>query len=310
MRIGIGLPTAVPGTTRDSVLRWARAADAGPFSSLGATDRVAFRSYEPLMALAAAASVTERIHLMTTVLVAPLRTPGMLAKQVTTLHALCGGRLTLGLAVGGRRDDFEVVAAPFGSRGRRFEKQLEQLSRMCSGGPMGLAAVNGVDWVRGGNGPELLIGGYSPRAIGRLGRFGDGYLSGAGADPERAASLYSLACDAWRSAGRQGRPRFVGCTYFALGDAVERGRSYLRHYYEFLGPRGRAVASAMIASEEGVQRTVAAARETGMDELVFWPCVSDLNQLERLSTAITSLVGAVTNGQGGSLAVEGEFPDS
>ena len=109
MQIGIGLPANIPGVQGKLILDWAKKADSGPFSSLGLIDRLVYPNYEPLIAFAAAAGVTQRIRLMTTVLLAPLRNTAILAKQAASLDALSGGRLTLGLAIGGREDDFHAA---------------------------------------------------------------------------------------------------------------------------------------------------------------------------------------------------------
>ena len=85
MDIAIGLPNAVPGTGGEQLTEWARRAEARGFSSLGTIDRVAYPNLEPLASLAAAAAVTERIGLATTVLLGPLRPNAVaLAKQVAT----------------------------------------------------------------------------------------------------------------------------------------------------------------------------------------------------------------------------------
>jgi len=70
----------MPGTEGKRILDWAKKADSGPFSSLGILDRLVYPNYEALITLAAAAGVTQRIRLMTTVLLAPLRNPALLAK--------------------------------------------------------------------------------------------------------------------------------------------------------------------------------------------------------------------------------------
>src|SRR6476469_8387733 len=105
MRIGIGLPTTTPGTTGSLLIEWARRADRGPFASLGTLDRVVYQSFDPFVALAAAAAVTRRVELVTMIVIAPIRDAAMLAKQAATVHSFSGGRLTLGLATGARLDD-------------------------------------------------------------------------------------------------------------------------------------------------------------------------------------------------------------
>jgi alkanesulfonate monooxygenase SsuD/methylene tetrahydromethanopterin reductase-like flavin-dependent oxidoreductase (luciferase family) len=123
MEVGIGLPTTIPGVTGEQVLEWARRAEARGFSSLGTIARIVYPNYEPLIALAAVAAVTERIRLATTILIAPYRANGALvAKQAATLDNLSGGRLVLRVAVGGREDDYEVSGVDFHRRGKIFAR--------------------------------------------------------------------------------------------------------------------------------------------------------------------------------------------
>ncbi|MGH3746432.1 MAG: LLM class flavin-dependent oxidoreductase [Micromonosporaceae bacterium] len=106
MDIGIGLPSAIPWVRRGQVIEWARSAEEHGFSALGVIDRLVYGNTEPMTTLAAAAAVTSRVKLVTSILLAPLRVnAALLAKQAATVNHLSGGRLVLGMAVGGYRDD-------------------------------------------------------------------------------------------------------------------------------------------------------------------------------------------------------------
>src|SRR5262245_33202911 len=104
MEIGIGLPSTLKGATAGLVLEWARRADAGPSARLGVVHRLRCDSVDPLLSLAPAAGATGRIRLATTIVTSPLRNDALLAKEVASLDALSGGRLTLGVALGARRE--------------------------------------------------------------------------------------------------------------------------------------------------------------------------------------------------------------
>src|SRR5215208_4298265 len=119
MNVGIGLPSTIPGVNRESLLTWARKSEERGFSTLGTIDRLVYGNYESLIALAAAAAVTDRIRLTTDILLGPLRGNGaVLAKQAATIDSLSNGRFTLGIAVGLREDDYAATGTPFDARGR------------------------------------------------------------------------------------------------------------------------------------------------------------------------------------------------
>lgn len=274
MNVGVGLPTTTPGADRTLVVEWAKRADAGPFSSLAVLDRVTYDSFEPFTALAAVAGVTDRVRLATMVAVGPLRPTALLAKEAASVHALSGGRLTLGLAIGARLEDYEAAGVDHSERGRRLSEQL--------------AYVRGrVDEERVGpsrDGIELLVGGASGPAFARMARYADGYAHGGG-PPRAFAGAAARAEAAWHDLGRPGRPRLWGQGYFALGE-VEQGNAYLRDYYAFTGPFAERVVAANLTSARAVKDFVRGYEEAGCDELVLFPTVSDLIELDRLAEAV------------------------
>jgi alkanesulfonate monooxygenase SsuD/methylene tetrahydromethanopterin reductase-like flavin-dependent oxidoreductase (luciferase family) len=286
MQIGIGLPGTVPGVEAPLLLDWARKADAGPFSSLGSIDRLVYPNYDSLTLLTAAAAVTQRIRVMATVLLAPLHHAAILAKQTATLDALSGGRFTLGLGIGDRPEDYAAVGVSWHERGKRLEAALETMKRIWAGerfseevGPIGPFPAHA-------GGPEVLIGGYSPAAISRLSRWGDGFIAG-GAPPAAASQSYKLAEQAWKEAGREGRPRFVVAMYWGLGpQAAERSAQYIQHYYEYKGPLAEQFAHSVPTTPEAVKGAIQAYVDIGVDELICWPCVPDLDQVDRLADLI------------------------
>jgi alkanesulfonate monooxygenase SsuD/methylene tetrahydromethanopterin reductase-like flavin-dependent oxidoreductase (luciferase family) len=274
MNVGVGLPNTLPGAAGELLLDWARRADAGPFSSVAVLDRVAYDSIEPFSALAAAAGVTSRVRLATMVAVGPLRPTGLLAKQAASVHALSGGRLTLGLAVGARTEDYEAAGVESRGRGRKLVEQL--------------AYIRGdVDEDRVGpsrDGIELLVGGLSGQAFSRMARYADGYAHGGG-PPRAFASAAARAQAAWGDLGRPGRPRLWGQGYFTLGD-IERGNAYLRDYYAFTGPFAERIVAENATSARAVKDFVRGYEEAGCDELVLFPTVPDPDELDRLVEAL------------------------
>ena len=292
MQIGVGLPGMIPGTKGEQIVEWARRADAGPFSSLASLDRLVYRNYESLIVLAAAAAVTQRVRLMTTVLIAPLHNPAIFAKQAASIDALSHGRLTLGLGVGAREDDYRAAGVDFHARDRQLNAQLKLIKQVWSGEPLSADTGSIVPAPVRSSGPELLIGGYSPEAIRRMARWGDGYIAGGGAGPAQIQEILPRITEAWHAANRPGKPRVVAAFYCALeSGGGGRAGAYIRDYYSFLGPRAEAMVNALPLTAEAIRDKIKLYAAAAADELILWPCIPDPDQVDGLAEIVRSVAG-------------------
>ncbi len=285
MELGIGLPNAVPGTTGDQITEWAKAAEDAGFSSLGTIDRVVYPNYEPLLALAAAAAVTDRIHLATSVLLGPLRkNAALLGKQVLTLDALAGGgRAVLGIGLGGREDDYEIGEVDMSSRGEWLDAALSQILDIWKGEG---ALESKVGPRPKGDGPSLIVGGYVEASFKRAAKFAEGWIQG-GSGPDQFAEDAASLDEAWKQAGRDGEPRKMALGYFSLGDQADgHANNYLTDYYAWMGEEtANMIASSAAKDADGVKGAMAAFEERGCDELILFPSSPDPAQVGLLAEA-------------------------
>jgi alkanesulfonate monooxygenase SsuD/methylene tetrahydromethanopterin reductase-like flavin-dependent oxidoreductase (luciferase family) len=271
--VGIGLPSSIPGTDARLSLEWAGRAEARGFASLGVVDRMRYDSQEPMALLSAVAAATARIRLVTMVVIGPLRRTPIFAREAAAIQRISNGRLTLGLAVGARTDDYDALGESHAGRGRRLDEQLADLRD---------------DFDDLGQGPDLLVGGGSDISLLRAARFADGYVHGGG-PPRSFRRAADRATTAWVDAGRPGRPRLWAQGYFALGDdpTIERGRSYMRDYYAFTGPFAERITEGLLTTPQSIVQFVRGYAEAGCEHLVLLPAVAELEQQDRLAPLVT-----------------------
>ena len=224
---------------------------------------------------------------MASLLVGPVRETTLLARQAASIDAISGGRLSLGIGVGARRDDYAATGVPFAGRGSREAEQLAILHRLWrgetlddAGGPIGIAPARP-------GGPEVLIGGYVDAIADRIAAHGDGFMAPGGAEPAAIARLWTTIQAAWSSAGRSGVPRFVGSSYYALGPrAGAAADAYIEAYYGYdpaLAERRRAT---LPTTPDAVRATIARVAELGCDELILRPVEADPAMLDDLAELV------------------------
>ena len=287
MDITVGLPNTVPGVTRDSLLEWARRAEAKGFPAVASLDRLVYPGYEALTSLAAVAAVTERVRLNTQVLLAPWRlNAALMAKQIATVHHLSGGRMVVGIGLGGREDDYTASGVTTEGRGDRLTEMIEEMLRVWEGEERGTAGAIGppVDDV---GRPQVLVGGGVDASFRRAAKLGDGWTAG-GIPPDQFAQAAEAVRAAWREEGREDSPHLQALAYFGLGPTgVEDAERDLKHYYAWLGHDiASAIAGSAATDEDSVKAYAKAFEDAGCDELTFFPTSTDPQQVDLLADAV------------------------
>jgi alkanesulfonate monooxygenase SsuD/methylene tetrahydromethanopterin reductase-like flavin-dependent oxidoreductase (luciferase family) len=284
VKIGIGLPnTMAHETDRALMLDWARLADQAGFDVLGTIDKPNYDSWDPLTTLAGVAGVTERIGLATTIMQLPPRNEVLVAKQAAVVDQLSGGRLVLGLAQGGREDDYELFGVPFRGRSQRFERQIERIRQIWRDarasdrqhGVLGPAPVQEP-------GPPIWVGASTPKSVERAARVADGFLfgtAGSAAMAERAPGIRELFA-------RNGKPdaTVAGLAYVGIGDDPQRALDEAAHHV--LRYYGRLWTEPENLIHHGPAAKVTeelAAYGGSVDVLVVFPQIPQLEQVERLA---------------------------
>ena len=290
MKISMTLPTMAPGCDRAALLAWCRRIDAGPFTSIAAGERVSFPNLEVGVVLAAAAALTERVRIVSTLFVAPLHPAALLAKRVASLDVLSGGRVTLGLGVGGREEDYRATGAPFERRHARLDAQVAEMRRIWAGEAVvaGTAPIGPAPLQPGG--PPILVAAAGAKPLARAARWADGVLGfHFGPQAAEAEQLVRDAESAWRDAGRTTRPYCTTSFWFALGDgAHEQLDRYARRYLAVFGDAAaRALAARCVSADDDALRTALRnLRDAGVDECFLVPTSADIALLDRLEALL------------------------
>jgi alkanesulfonate monooxygenase SsuD/methylene tetrahydromethanopterin reductase-like flavin-dependent oxidoreductase (luciferase family) len=273
MRIGIGLPAAVPDTDMTQIGRWAAEAEEAGFASVGVIDRLIYDNLDPLTALSAAAACTSRVELISTVVNVNWRNNAvLLAKQLSSVARLSGGRLVAGLGMGGWPADYEAGGVPLAGRGAAFEAALAAMERA---------------WRATGDRPRIVLAGTVPAAFARAAlETSEGWVAPLfGLELLRKGE--AAVARAWAEAGRAGRPRIVTGRYFSLGAEAEPiADEYIEHYY---GREALGVARAdTLTSAARIHAELRRLSEAGCDDVLLFPCSGELEQVSLLAEALSS----------------------
>jgi alkanesulfonate monooxygenase SsuD/methylene tetrahydromethanopterin reductase-like flavin-dependent oxidoreductase (luciferase family) len=282
------MPVMEPDLDAGVLENWARAIDEGPFSSLCWGERIAFDNPDNLTLLGALAAWTSRVRLVSTVIVPQLHDPVMLAKGLATGDMLSGGRLTVGIGVGGRHEDYHAVGAdPATQTMRAMAERVAVMKRVWAGEkitesvlPVGPLPVQA-------GGPPLFVGSMGPKTIRSAAAWADG-LAGTTLDLDAAKQkeLFDVARAAWAQAGKP-KPHLVTSFWFAFGSpehAHAQVHRHLRRYTNWIPPEYVDAMAPMTGWAGGEDELLAVLRKfeaIGADEVQLIPTSPDLDQLHR-----------------------------
>lgn len=288
------MPVMEPDLDAKTLETWARVIDEGPFSSLCWGERIAFDNPHSLTLLGALAAWTERVRLVTTVIVPQLHDPVMLAKALATGDMLCGGRLTVGLGVGGREEDYRAVGAdPTGQTMRGMADRVAVMRRVWAGEkvtesvlPVGPVPVQP-------DGPKLLVGTIGPKTVRSAARWADG-LAGTtlDLDVDRQNELFDVARTAWAEAGKPA-PHLATSFWFAIGEGEQPREQVHRHLRRYMNWIPGDIVDAMApttgwaGTEQELIDVLSRFKDIGTDEIHLIPTSSDIEQVRRVAEVIS-----------------------
>jgi alkanesulfonate monooxygenase SsuD/methylene tetrahydromethanopterin reductase-like flavin-dependent oxidoreductase (luciferase family) len=284
------LPTMLPHG-RAELHAWCASVDAGPWESLAVPERVTYTSHALVPQLAAAAALTERVRLWTTIVILPAHSPVQVAKDMASVDQISGGRLTVGVGVGGREADYQALGAPFTKRWQRMDEAVATMRSIWSGEPpfKGADPV-GPPPVQPG-GPPIVAGVMGPKALARAAKWAAGVDDGStvtGNVDTLAANVDRIRA-AWKDAGRTEKPHVSASLWYALGDgAAERVRDYAYSYLSIFGPEiAKMMAdAATVNSPAALRDAIDGAAAAGCDEMFLVPTTTDVTELDRTREAL------------------------
>lgn len=290
------MPVMEPDLNATILRDWAQAIDEGPFSSLCWGERIAFGNPDALTLLGALAAWTHRVPLITTVVVPQLHDPVLLAKALATGDMLCDGRLTVGVGVGGRHEDYLAVGAdPATQTMREMAERVETMKRVWAGEKLTDSVLPVGPRLVQDSGPRMLVGTIGPKTLRSAASWADG-LAGITLDLDVAKQneLFEVGRTAWAQAGKPA-PHLATSFWFAFGEpeaARAQIHRHLRHYMNWIPVEfvdAMAPGTGWAGTADQLAEVLGAFAAVGTDEIHLIPTSSDLGQLRQAAEVIAEL---------------------
>ena len=287
------MPVMEPDLDAGTLKAWAHVIDGGPFSSLCWGERIAFDNPEALTLLGALAAWTDRVRLVTTVVVPQLHDPVMLAKQLATADMLSGGRLTVGIGVGGRHEDYHVVGADPATRTMRgMAERVAVMKRIWSGDRVTESVVPVGPPPAQAGGPKLLVGTMGPKTVRSAAVWADGMAGTTlDLDLDKQNELFEVARAAWAEAGKR-KPHLATSFWFAIGDGDDARAQMHRHLRRYMNWIPSDVVDAMApttgwaGTDDELPDVLHRFADIGTDEIHLIPTSSNIDQARRVADVV------------------------
>ena len=295
-QIGFSFVNPAPQIEPGHVAGFARKCEEIGAHSCWVLDRIAYDNLEPLIVLAAAATVTKKIRIGTSVLLAATRHPAILAKAAATLDFLSAGRLILGLGVGSRESDFSAAGVPYEHRGSRVEEAISLMKTLWQGTPTTHHGrfyqveelALGPKPIQRPNPPIWMGGGGVDSALKRIARVADGYICGSSAVPNFRAHWSKIEAFAQQQGRNPAAIERAGLTFMALDEdqarAVAAAEAYLKRYYGAV--RMDVKQTLLVGAPGACAEKINRAFDNGLNTLIIGPVVPDLKQLDLFASQV------------------------
>ena len=299
--VGIHVPSSAVAAldSGDAYVEFFRQVEALGLDAVWTEDRIfhAAHMLDPLMLLASAAACTRRIELGTAVLVVTLRAAAVVARQVSTLHHLSGGRVALGVSLGGRPEEYKAVGAAMNRRVTVFRENLDVIRRLLAGEPVdyrGQLIQLEKAIVRPAAPVPIYVGGHAEGALRRAGELADGWIMSPFGTVRDFPRLWRAVQDAARAAGRDPDRLIAGrLVYVAVDDDRERARLALGQFlHGYYGSRFDVDQHGVFGPAPDVAARLAEHVDAGITKLMLGVPSLDLTHLRRVAYEVAPALRA------------------
>ena len=301
--IGILVPGSYEGPPpkMDEFARFFRSAEELGFESIWVTDRIFHRInvLDPFTLLACAAASTSTVRLGTAVILSALRHPVLLAKSAATLDYMSGGRLALGISLGGRDAEFQSLGVDLSRRVGRFSEGLTLMRRLWEETEVTFhGRFYNVDAVTARPGPyegrsiPIILGGRADAVLRRSAQEADGWVAGSTGDAESFAQAWQTVQSRAEAVGKSPDSLEAGkLIYIAAGPDEERCKAELRaSLHPYYGPGYDVEENCAFGSPEQCAAKIRPFIDAGAKTVMLGPCDTDVEQIQLIAEEVVPLL--------------------